>query len=126
MKGSQKIEKIEKKDLLPKIKSFKDNGYRIVQVCCVKEPADRKVPAEYLEMNYSFGLDFDLVTLKVSLQPNESIESITSVYGGAYLYENEIHDLYGIQINGINVDFKGTFYKLSEPTPFNTMCKSGS
>jgi hypothetical protein len=30
-----------------------------------------------------------------------------------------MHDLYGIRIKDINIDYKGTFYKLAKPRPFN-------
>ena len=34
------------------------------------------------------------------------------------MYENEIHDLYGLTVTGMNVDFGGHFYATKVPYPF--------
>jgi ech hydrogenase subunit D len=39
------------------------------------------------------------------------VPSISSIYGCAYLYENEMHDLFGIKVEGMALDFHGTLYK---------------
>ena len=44
--------------------------------------------------------------------------SISSIYLCAILYENEIHDLFGVQVAGIAIDFKGKFYKTAIKFPF--------
>jgi ech hydrogenase subunit D len=51
--------------------------------------------------------------------PDTEIPSITKIYPCAFLYENEMHDLFGIRIKDINIDYKGTLYKLARPKPFN-------
>ena len=109
---------IEKDELPSKVSSLMGKGYRLVQICCVKEPSGRE-PAQRLEMNYSFDKDYSMITLKLDLTTGEKLSSITPVCQAAYLYENEIHDLFGIQISGISDDFKGTLYKIAIPAPFN-------
>jgi ech hydrogenase subunit D len=118
MKGSQQLHIIGKSDLLTKAKEFLNSGHRLVLITCSKDPAGKE-KAQKFELSYSFDKDYDMTTLRIDLAPGEDLPSITPVYDGAYLYENEIHDLFGIKINGINVDFKGTFYKVAIPTPFN-------
>ena len=44
--------------------------------------------------------------------------SITGVYEGAYLYENEIRELFGVKFKGINVDYNGHLYKKKAEAPF--------
>jgi ech hydrogenase subunit D len=46
------------------------------------------------------------------------LPSISSIYLCAILYENEIHDLFGVQVAGIAIDFKGKFYKTAIKFPF--------
>ena len=118
MKGSKQLHMIGKSDLVTKAKEFLGSGHRLVLITCSKEPAG-KVAAQKFELSYSFDKDYDMTTLRIDLAPGENLPSITSVYDGAYLYENEINDLFGINITGINIDFKGTFYKVAIPTPFN-------
>ena len=121
MKGSKQLNLISKSDLLTKAKEFLNSGHRLVLITCSKEPSGKE-KAQKFEMSYSFDKDYEMSTVRFDLVPGEELPSITPVYDGAYLYENEIHDLFGINIIGINVDFKGTFYKVAIPTPFNPAC----
>ena len=56
------------------------------------------------------------------LLPGEDTQlpSISSIYGCAILYENEIHDLFNVQVDGMTVDFKGNFYKTTVKFPFGS------
>ena len=36
------------------------------------------------------------------------VPSISSIYWCAFLYENEMHDLFNLKVEGMAVDFKGT------------------
>lgn len=110
---------IRKAELHERVSALKDSGYRLAQICCAKDPYQRETPAKRYEMSYSFGKEQDMLTFRFDLVPGEEIRSITGIYDGAYLYENELHDLYGIAVLGINVDFKGTLYKVAVPTPFD-------
>ena len=38
---------------------------------------------------------------------------------GAFLYENEIHDLFGVVITHISIDYQGTLYRTAISTPFS-------
>lgn len=101
------------KSLLGKVKEFFDSGYRLVQISATKVPAG-------LEINYSFDKDYAFVNLRVSMADvSQEIPSVTPIYWSAFLYENELHDLYGVKVKGINVDYKGNFYRTQVKTPFN-------
>jgi ech hydrogenase subunit D len=92
---------------------MKSQGFRLAQICCTKLP-------ETLELFYSFDKDFELRNLRVTLpDASTAIPSISSVYWNAFLYENEIHDLFGIQIQGIAVDYQGKFYRTQVKAAFN-------
>jgi ech hydrogenase subunit D len=121
MKGSKQLLTISKSDLLTKVKELIGSGNRLVLITCSKEPSGKE-KAQKFELTYSFDKDYDMTSLRFDLAPGEEVPSITPVYDGAYLYENEIHDLFGIKVVGINIDFKGTFYKVAIPTPFNPAC----
>lgn len=98
-------------ELYSSVKLLKEKGYRLVQICCTQK--------EKYEILYSFDKDFDLVNLKIILdENNREIKSITNVYWNAFVYENEMHDLYGIKVKGINIDYKGNFYQTKVKWPF--------
>lgn len=110
----QKTIAISPEQLVAKVQEKMSAGYRLVQICCTKLP-------ESFEINYSFDKDFIFENFRIVL-PNleKSIPSISGVYWNAFLYENEMHDLYGVLIKGIAIDYKGNFYKTSVKTPFNS------
>lgn len=118
MTEEQNIMIIDKDQLLEKVSAYSAQDYRLVQICCVKLP-------ESIEMNYSFDKDSYLENLKIII-PNNDVEipSVSGIYSAAFIYENEMHDLYGLKISNIALDYKGTFYKTSVKNPFNNIEKS--
>jgi ech hydrogenase subunit D len=90
---------------------MKSGGYRLVAVTCTPV-------SEGYVVTYSFEKDYKLQHYRISVQEGVKIPSIGSSYGGAFVYENEIHDLYGFTFEGMTLDFKGTFIKTSIPYPF--------
>ncbi len=108
----QPVTRIEPKDLLKKVEELHDDGNRLVQMHATKIADDN------YEINYSFDKDYKFQTLRLNITPETEIPSITGIYWGAFMYENEIHELFGIWIRGINVDFKGNLYKKKMKNPF--------
>jgi ech hydrogenase subunit D len=41
------------------------------------------------------------------------------IYQNAFLYENEIHDLFGVVVTNISIDYHGTLYRTSIKAPFS-------
>ena len=111
---------IEKQEIIPitpdtlqaEVKKFKEDGCRLVQICCTQI-------ADTFEIDYSFDKNFVFTGLRIILDSRETvIPSISEVYWSSFIYENEIHDLYGIKFKGIAVDYKGNFYKTAIKNPF--------
>jgi ech hydrogenase subunit D len=72
-----------------------------------------------VEINYSFDRDYHLVHLRLGPVSLESeIPSIAKIYPNAFIYENELADLFGIKIKGMPVDYKGNFYRIAVKYPF--------
>jgi len=109
----QKMIEVTINDLKQHIQTCYDERYRLVQIGCTKT-------SEGYEVNYSFDKNYKFVNYRIKLASNEEeIPSITGIYWNAFLYENELHDLFGLKIKGINVDFQGKLYKLAQPFPFS-------
>jgi ech hydrogenase subunit D len=112
MRENQRITSIEKGDLLERVRSLFDGGYRLVQVCCTRLDA--------LQVDYSFDRDFEFAGLRLAVPLDDArLPSISGIYWAAFTYENEIHDLFGIVFEGLNVDYGGKFYRIAKKTPFN-------
>lgn len=118
MTQQQSIIEIAPAALLETASAMKAQGQRLSQICCSKLP-------DKLEVCYSFDKDFVFTTYRLSLADTSTVvPSISGIYGNSFHYENEIHDLYGIQVEGISIDFKGNFYRTALKTPFN--CAPGA
>lgn len=99
-------------DLLAKVRDLKSEGYRMLQICATKVSAG-------FEILYSFDKNHELTNLRLTVAEEEEVQSITSEYWPAFIYENEMHDLFGIKIKHNALDYGGHFFKVSEPTPWN-------
>jgi ech hydrogenase subunit D len=100
--------------LQARVKTLRQQGCRLVQISATRLP-------EQIELTYSFDLDRRLTNLRLCVPALDArVPSISSVYWCAFLYENEIHDLFNVQVDGIAVDFHGTLYKTAIPYPFGS------
>jgi ech hydrogenase subunit D len=102
---------IEKYALLDAAHNVKAEGYRLVQISATNA-------GEAYEVNYSFAKGYELVNYRLLIQPGESVPSISPLFFPAFLYENEMHDLFGIVVENMTVNYKGMFYKLAKRTPY--------
>ena len=108
----QPIVQVTAETLVEETRKLHAQGHRLVQINATRL-------GEVLELNYSFDLGRKFVNLRLQ-QPKGAakVPSISSIYWCAFAYENEIHDLFGIEVEGNVLDFKGTFYKTAVPQPF--------
>lgn len=105
---------IQPAELVGKVADYFAKGYRIVQICATKIP-------EHIELNYSFDKDYKFENLRLIIQQKDEVPSVSQVYWCAFAYENEINDLYGTNIQNINIDFKGKFYQTTVKAPFSKL-----
>jgi len=108
----QEIIDIDKVDLLNKVSDMKKDGHRLAQICVTNTNQNNFI------LLYSFIKDECLVSFKIASEISESIESIGWLYSYAFLYENEMKDLFGINILNMNLDFKGHLYETMVKTPY--------
>jgi len=114
MTEESNIEIITVDQLRDKVQALREQGMRLVQISATLLPDE-------VELTYSFDLNDRLSNLRV-LVPAEGgvLPSISGIFGCAILYENEIHDLFNVRVEGMTVDFKGNLYKTSVKYPFGS------
>ncbi len=109
---------IETGSLFKRAQELRGQGYRLSQIGCTA--------GEIYEINYSFEKEYEFINLKLRLAPADSeIPSISSIYRCAFLYENEINELFGLKIKGMAVDYKGNFYRILMKAPFKSVKQEG-
>jgi len=106
-----KIIEIAPADLLAKALRYKQDGYHIVQICATRTP-------DGYELTYSFALEYEMIGLRFLLDEEDEITTISTIFSPAFLYENEIRDLFGVKIQMISLDYKGNLYRIATKTPF--------
>lgn len=87
------------------------DGWRYVQILAVNKE-------DGVDLVYSYMKDGYLDNMVVHDVPRGAhVPSISDVFLEAFVCENEIHDLFGVAIDGIAIDFLGNFYQLSTEKP---------
>jgi ech hydrogenase subunit D len=95
-----KIQTIEKALLLNEVQTLKNKGYRFVTLSSV-DFDDR------FDVLYHFDKDLEMKHFRVCLPKGESMPSISGIYLAAFMVENEIKDGFGIDFEGLAIDFEG-------------------
>jgi len=109
---NQEMVSIEKAELLDRIRRISDESWRLVQISCTR--------TQMFQIDYSFDKNYHFLDLRVNIPAEDAqLPSISGIYPCAFGYENEIHDLFGIRIDGISIDYKGNFYRIAVKAPFN-------
>ncbi|MBP3852505.1 MAG: NADH-quinone oxidoreductase subunit C [Erysipelotrichaceae bacterium] len=108
-----KIEEIDLGDLLLNVLDRKNRGERISQICAAY------VDGKY-ELSYSFIQDglHRFTTLRVICDLDTEVPSITEIYPMAVFYENEMKELYGVNVKYISLDYNNKLYRIEKETPF--------
>ena len=111
MEACNTIEPVTMAEFVPAVLRFKMDGWRVVQICAARLP-------EGYELSYSFGREYDLRTLRLTVGEEETVPSITQIYPGAFLQENEAAELFGVRIESMAQDYHGKLYRIAAETPF--------
>ena len=92
-----------------------EEGWRYVQILAVNTE-------EGIDLVYSYMKDglLENDTVK-AVGAADTVPSITDLFLEAFVCENEIHDLYGVAIENIAIDFGGMFYQLAEKAPMTVV-----
>lgn len=87
--------------LLSEVQSMKYQDYRFITASCVS------LGAEGFDVLYHFDKDLEMKHFKLRVGNGEELPSISKIYFCALLVENEMKELFGINITGIAVDYGG-------------------
>jgi len=108
---SHVVSTIEASSLLSEVDVLRATGWRIVQVLGV-------AVQDGTEITYTFGKELEMRSLRIAAPAGSAVPSITALYPGAFLYENEIRDLYGARIERIRADWEGKVLDVAGEKPF--------
>ena len=116
-------------ELLPHVQALKGAGARFVQMHaerCVDDGSYRLVytfinvraAQEHIAQDGSYAIENLVVE---GIDQFQEIPSISSYYPAVFPFENEAHDLFGLAITDMQIDFKGFFYQVSTAEPMSVI-----
>jgi ech hydrogenase subunit D len=103
--------------IITQTRILKDEGFRFVTMSSTDL-------GDSICVLYHLDKDLQLVNLKVEVAKGSKIPSICSVYPSAVLIENEIKEHFGVDFDGLSLDFQGMLY-LDEEVQKTPFCKIG-
>lgn len=93
----------------------KSEGWRFVQILANNTESGIDLIYSYMKDNVLENHEIKGVTKDIT------VPSITGQVLEAFVFENETHDLFGVNISDIAIDFGGNFYALAEKEPMTVI-----
>lgn len=116
-------------ELLPHVQALKGAGARFVQMHAERNVDDGtyrllytfinvRAAQEHIAQDGSYAIENLVVE---GIDRYQEIPSISSYYPAVFPFENETHDLFGLAITDMQIDFKGFFYQVSTAEPMSVI-----
>lgn len=116
-------------ELLPHVQALKGFGARFVQMhaercvddgsyCLVYTFINVRAAREHIAQDGNYAIENLMVE---GIDQYQEIPSISSYYPAVFPFENEAHDLFGLAITDMQVDFNGFFYQVSTAEPMSVI-----
>lgn len=116
-------------ELLSHVQALKGVGARFVQMHAERNVDDGTYRLVYTFINVHAAREhiaqdgsYAIENLVVEgIDRYQEIPSISSYYPAVFPFENEVHDLFGLAITDMQIDFKGFFYQVSTAEPMSVI-----
>lgn len=120
---------VELDALLSHVQALKGSGARFVQMHAERNVDDGTYRLVYTFINVRAAQEqiaqdgsYAIENLVVEgIDQYQEIPSISSYYPAVFPFENEAHDLFGLAVTGMQIDFKGFFYQVSTAEPMSVI-----
>lgn len=120
---------VELDALLSHVQALKGAGARFVQMHAERSVDDGTYRLVYTFINIHAAQEqvaqdgsYAIENLVVEgIDQLQDIPSISSYYPAVFPFENEVHDLFGLAITDMQVDFNGFFYQVSTAEPMSVI-----
>ncbi|MEE8715773.1 MAG: NADH-quinone oxidoreductase subunit C [Coriobacteriales bacterium] len=109
-----KFIQIDAQDILGIATAKRADDWRFLEVHANRPNKEGKV-----EIVWSFFDDRALqaVAYEAFVDPGSSVDSLSGIFPCAFMFENEMHDLYDITVRNISLDYHGNFYQVTCDAP---------
>lgn len=92
---------ISNDQLVGRVQNMMYEDYRFITVTCV-DMGDGS-----FEVTYHFDKDLEMQNLRLKVKKGDEVPSVSKIYFSALLVENEMKELFGLNVTNILVDYGG-------------------
>ena len=110
---------MDKAAFLARVGEYHKNGWRLAIINATTVPSPDEATPGVFEISWGFAKDLEFETMRESVTTADEVPSVSEFFGAAFLYENEMRELFGINVTGIGLDLQGQLYKTSAKIPFS-------
>jgi ech hydrogenase subunit D len=107
---------ISVQELLHEVQSLQYDGCRLITATCIDNNDGT------LDLYYHFDKNYELSNLKLTVPRGSAIPSISKIYFCAVLVENEMKELFGLNVENMAIDYGGHLL-LSDGAPETPMLR---
>ena len=110
---------MDKTAFLARVEEYQKAGWRLSLINATTIlPAEGETD-EAFDLVWAFVLGTEFETIRERITCADEVPSISAFFGAAFLYENEIRELFGINVTGLGLDLGGQLYKTATKVPFS-------
>lgn len=107
-------------EFLGRVAAYREGGWRLMLINAASELPSDEAPDGAYNVSWSFATDDNAVEhLRYRILPGEEVPSVSASFESAFLYENEMRELFGINVTGMNLDLGGQLYHGATVVPFS-------
>ncbi len=114
----QRIIETDLSCLLPAVTARKNEGCRLVAITATTN-------GNRYELCYSFDILYRVQTHRVILTKGDALPSITGIYPSAFVYENELQDIFGIAVTSSQAPARDKRPRIRVTYPFEFTIPDG-
>ncbi len=110
---------MDRQGFLARVGEYHTNGWRLAIINATTVPPVDAAEPGIFEISWGFAKDLEFETIREQVTTADEVPSVSDFFGAAFLYENEMRELFGLNVTGIGLDLGGQLYKTSVKIPFS-------
>lgn len=118
MRENYQIIDIEPQDITDIMLNRREEGCRLVQMHAVA--LDDGASLVYYSVSTPNN---DFINYRMTVSEDTVLPSICDIFPSSVLYENEMKELFGVNIDCISLDYENRLYRIDVKTPFKKSSK---
>ena len=93
---------------LAQVEDYHQAGWRlsVINATTIMPGAGEGMEQGAFDVAWAFARGAEFETIRERVAPSEEVPSISGSFAAAFLYENEMRELFGINVTGLGLDLK--------------------